>query len=80
VSGFQTHQNTLHELTGQLIVRIIQQTLAALEGVPLQDETAVHAALDTIKQELGVGVRDVMNTLRHALTGSKVGLTTVIWV
>lgn len=52
--------------------RIIQQALKSLNDVPLHDEKATHGALGAIKTELGVGSRDVMNSLRHALTGSKV--------
>lgn len=64
-------------IKGDLYPRIIQQTLKALDGVPLHDEKVTHDALSTVKTELGVGSRDVMNALRHALTGSKVGPSVV---
>ncbi|KAF8603178.1 glutamyl-tRNA synthetase [Ceratobasidium sp. AG-I] len=64
-------------IKGDLYSRIIQQALKSLDGVPLHDEKVTHDALGTIKTELGVGSRDVMNSLRHALTGSKVGPSVV---
>ncbi|KAG8745467.1 Glutamate--tRNA ligase mitochondrial [Ceratobasidium sp. 414] len=60
-----------------LYPRALQRALEELENVPLQDEKAVHAVLDKIRTDLGVGTMEVMNTIRHALTGRKVGPSVV---
>ncbi|KAG9077484.1 Glutamate--tRNA ligase mitochondrial, partial [Ceratobasidium sp. UAMH 11750] len=62
---------------GDLYPRILQRALEELENVPLQDEKAVHAVLDKMKMDFGVGTVEVMNTIRHALTGRKVGPSVV---
>ncbi|KAG9075565.1 Glutamate--tRNA ligase mitochondrial [Ceratobasidium sp. 370] len=62
---------------GDLYPRVLRQALEELENVPLQDNEAVHATLDKIKTDLGVNTMGVMNTIRHALTGRKVGPSVV---
>ncbi|CAE6416452.1 unnamed protein product [Rhizoctonia solani] len=62
---------------GDTYSRVLKQALTALESVPYEDPMKLHDALGSIKTELGVGTRDVMNTLRHALTGSKIGPSVV---
>ncbi|CAE6466273.1 unnamed protein product [Rhizoctonia solani] len=62
---------------GDTYPRILKQALIALEAVPYEDVTKLSDALGSIKNELGVGTRDVMNTLRHVLTGSKIGPSVV---
>ncbi|CUA71401.1 glutamyl-tRNA synthetase [Rhizoctonia solani] len=62
---------------GDTYLRVLKQALVALEGVSYQDATRLHDALGSIKNELGVGTKDVMNTMRHVLTGSKIGPSVV---
>ncbi|KDN46346.1 hypothetical protein RSAG8_04290, partial [Rhizoctonia solani AG-8 WAC10335] len=62
---------------GDTYPRILKQALIALEAVPYEDAAKLSDALGLIKNELGVGTRDVMNTLRHVLTGSKIGPSVV---
>ncbi|CAE6450609.1 unnamed protein product [Rhizoctonia solani] len=62
---------------GDVYPRVLKQALRALESVPYEDATQLHDALGSVKTELGVGTRDVMNTMRHALTGSKIGPSVV---
>ncbi|KAG8705997.1 Glutamate--tRNA ligase mitochondrial, partial [Ceratobasidium sp. 423] len=62
---------------GDTYPRVLKQALIALESIPYGDASKLHDALGTIKVELGVGTKDVMNTMRHALTGSKIGPSVV---
>ncbi|KAJ1310696.1 hypothetical protein OPQ81_009221 [Rhizoctonia solani] len=62
---------------GDIYPRVLKQALVNLESIPYEDPAKLHGALGTIKNELEVGTRDVMNTLRHALTGSKIGPSVV---
>ncbi|KAG8769640.1 Glutamate--tRNA ligase mitochondrial [Ceratobasidium sp. 428] len=58
---------------GDRYSRALTQALEELKNIPLQDEKAVHLAFDKIKLDLSLGTMEVMNSVRHALTGSKVG-------
>ncbi|KAB5593550.1 Glutamyl-tRNA synthetase [Ceratobasidium theobromae] len=51
--------------------RVIEETLSVLENVSYEDAAQVHGALSGVKTLVGASNKDVMNTLRHALTGSK---------
>ncbi|CAE6408244.1 unnamed protein product [Rhizoctonia solani] len=62
---------------GDIYPRVLRQALIALDAVPYHDATRLHDSLGSIKSELGVGTKDVMNTLRHVLTGSKIGPSVV---
>ncbi|ELU40791.1 hypothetical protein AG1IA_05175 [Rhizoctonia solani AG-1 IA] len=57
--------------------QVLKQALKALNSVSYEDATRLHDALGSLKADLGVGTRDVMNTMRHALTGSKIGPSVV---
>lgn len=54
-----------------IIARVIEETLSVLENVSYEDAAQVHGALSGVKTLVGASNKDVMNTLRHALTGSK---------
>ncbi|CEL59969.1 glutamyl-tRNA synthetase [Rhizoctonia solani AG-1 IB] len=62
---------------GDIYPRVLKQALRTLDSVPYKDATRLHDTLESLKTELGVGTRDVMNTMRHALTGSKIGPSVV---
>ncbi|KAF8741909.1 Class-I aminoacyl-tRNA synthetase, partial [Rhizoctonia solani] len=62
---------------GDVYSQVLKQALKALNSVSYEDATRLHDALGSLKADLGVGTRDVMNTMRHALTGSKIGPSVV---
>jgi hypothetical protein len=64
-------------LTPPPLARVLKQALRTLDSVPYKDATRLHDTLESLKTELGVGTRDVMNTMRHALTGSKVSIAPI---